>query len=54
MRLGRLRRRTVGAGLVEALDGDVCLHGVNLLEEDGTLWHEDDMDETMEITISSD
>ena len=36
------------------LDGDVCLHGVNLLEEDGMGWHEDDMDETMEITISSD
>ncbi len=36
------------------LDGDVCLHGVNLLEEDGMGWHEDDMDETMEITVSSD
>ena len=36
------------------LDGDVCLHGVNLLEEDGMRWHEDDMDETMEITIGSD
>ena len=35
------------------LDGDVCLHGVNLLEEDGMGWHEDDMDETMEITIGS-
>lgn len=34
------------------LDGDVCLHGVTLLEEDGMRWHEDDMDETMEITIS--
>jgi nitrite reductase/ring-hydroxylating ferredoxin subunit len=33
------------------LDGDVCLHGVKLVEEDGMRWHEDDMDETMEITI---
>jgi nitrite reductase/ring-hydroxylating ferredoxin subunit len=33
------------------LDGDVCVHGVTLVEEDGMRGHEDDMDETMEITI---
>ena len=33
------------------LDGDVCVYGVTLVEEDGMRGHEDDMDETMEITI---
>ena len=36
------------------LDGDICLHGVDLLEDDHIPGHDDDMDETMEITISSD
>ncbi len=33
------------------LDGDVCIHSVKLVEEDGLGGHWDDMDETMEITI---
>jgi nitrite reductase/ring-hydroxylating ferredoxin subunit len=36
---------------VEALDGDVCISGVALVEDDAPLRHDDDMDETMEITI---
>jgi nitrite reductase/ring-hydroxylating ferredoxin subunit len=36
---------------VVLLDGDVCIHGVALLEEEFPLRHDDDMDETMEITI---
>jgi nitrite reductase/ring-hydroxylating ferredoxin subunit len=36
---------------VEVLDGDVCLRGVTLVEEERPLYHDDDMDETMEITI---
>jgi nitrite reductase/ring-hydroxylating ferredoxin subunit len=36
---------------VAVLDGDVCLHGVTLVEDDGHRGHPDDMDETMEITI---
>lgn len=37
--------------LVEALDGEVCIAGVALVEEDPPLRHDDDMDETMEIMI---
>jgi nitrite reductase/ring-hydroxylating ferredoxin subunit len=33
------------------LDGDVCVHGVALLEEDFSQGHPEDMEETMEITI---
>lgn len=33
------------------LDGDVCVHGVVLQEDDGLRGHADDMEETMEITI---
>lgn len=36
---------------VEALDGDLCISGVALVEEEAPLRHDDDMDETMEITI---
>lgn len=36
---------------VEALDGDLCISGVALVEEEPPLRHDDDMDETMEITI---
>ncbi len=38
---------------IALLDGDVCVHGVALVEEDGLRGHVDDMDETMEITIHS-
>lgn len=33
------------------IDGDVCLHGVNLVEDDRPRYRDDDDDETMEITI---
>ncbi len=33
------------------VDGDVCVHGVRLVEDDGHRGHPDDMDETMDITI---
>lgn len=36
---------------VEALEGDVCIRGVTLVEEEPPLRHADDMDETMEIMI---
>jgi nitrite reductase/ring-hydroxylating ferredoxin subunit len=36
---------------VTLLDGDVCTHGVALLEEDFAPRHDDDLEETMEITI---
>jgi len=36
---------------VDAIDGDVCIKGVALLEDEPALRHPDDMDETMEITI---
>jgi nitrite reductase/ring-hydroxylating ferredoxin subunit len=36
---------------VQALDGELCIRGVTLLEDDPPLRHDDDMDETMEITI---
>jgi nitrite reductase/ring-hydroxylating ferredoxin subunit len=36
---------------VEAIDGDVCVRGVTLVEEEPPLRHDDDMDETMEIMI---
>lgn len=36
---------------VAALDGDVCIAGVELVEEDFGLSHPDDMEETLEITI---
>jgi nitrite reductase/ring-hydroxylating ferredoxin subunit len=36
---------------VRALDGELCIRGVTLLEDDPPLRHDDDMDETMEITI---
>ncbi|MGO9392154.1 Rieske (2Fe-2S) protein [Rhodoblastus sp.] len=38
---------------VAVLDGDVCVHGVALLEEDFSRGHDDDMEDTMEITIHS-
>jgi nitrite reductase/ring-hydroxylating ferredoxin subunit len=33
------------------IDGDVCLHGVNLVEDDRPRYFDDDDDDTMEITI---
>jgi nitrite reductase/ring-hydroxylating ferredoxin subunit len=33
------------------LDGDVCVHGVKLVEAEPPLVHDDDMDETMDIMI---
>ncbi len=33
------------------IDGDVCLHGVRLVEDDRPRYRDDDDDETMEITI---
>ncbi|WP_294537785.1 Rieske 2Fe-2S domain-containing protein [uncultured Rhodoblastus sp.] len=36
---------------VLVLDGDVCIHGVALVEEDFAPRHDDDLEDTMEITI---
>jgi len=36
---------------VAVIDGDVCIHGVALVEDDYIPPHWDDMDETMEIMI---
>ena len=51
---GACEGATLESIAVKLLDGEVCLFGVDLVEDDHVPIHDDDMDETMEITIGLD
>lgn len=51
---GRCKGQTIEPIALAVIDGDLCLCGIELGEEDGGPFDDDELDDTMEIMISPD